>query len=101
MPVVSRGGEASPQINTKQGLRTELGLCRLVLTTTKENKMSRSAMILAKHNTDNPLEFWVKTSNNGTRKAYYWHRRTFSISLDEVLVAEAQGIATRVNAPAF
>lgn len=63
--------------------------------------MTRSAAILNKATTSEPLEFWIKTSSNGTQKAYYYHGRKFPISLDEVLAAEAQGIAVRVEAPAF
>ena len=63
--------------------------------------MARSTAILNKSTTAEPLEFWVKTSSNGAQKAYYWNRRTFPISLNEVLVAEAQGIAVRVAAPDF
>ena len=87
--------------NTKQELRTEPGLCRLVLTTTKENIMENAPVPFKKATTDSPIEFWVKTSSNGTQRAYYWNSRKWSVALDIALMAEAQGIATRVEAPAF
>lgn len=65
--------------------------------------MSRSAMILNKATTADPLEFWVKNTKAGKPRAYHYCRHTgkTAISLTECELAEATGTAIRVNEPEF
>ena len=63
--------------------------------------MTRTPVALKNSTTTEPLEFWIKTSSNGTERAYYWHTRKMPIELNMILMAEAQGTAVRVTEPAF
>lgn len=63
--------------------------------------MTRTTAILRKHSTSQPLHFWVATTKSGEQRAYYFAGRKQPLSLQEVLLAEAQGIAVRTEAPAF
>lgn len=50
---------------------------------------------------EEPVEFWVKTTASGQKRAYYWSRgvRKSSVSMDIALLTEAEGRAVRVSEP--